>query len=385
VTEVVRSRNSGGSLYAPSQSVSERGNEPGNGTSLTGMAQKRSLARLCAKRAWFTIAARGSVLQGVLMHVFRPLWLFGLLTAATTVLASLGLLAASATAAVPVALDDSYTTAEDTPLIVAAPGVLANDSDPDGDPLAAVLVSGPAHGTLTLNANGAFTYTPAANFNGTDSFTYRASDGTTNSNLATVTQTVTPVNDPPTVTVGSPGNCGGDDNSGSFLLTLADPDTALADLTLSATSNNEQLVPNANVALSGSGPSRGVSIAALRGGTGTAVVTITVSDGQITGSVTITVIAGGNSSDSIAGTSGADLLLGQNGNDTLNGLAGNDVLCGGTGDDNLTGGDNNDTVAGGQGDDHLTGGAGADRFSGGPGTDVLTDLNAGEGDTSDGS
>jgi VCBS repeat-containing protein len=319
------------------------------------------------------------------MHVFRPLWLFGLLTAATTVLASLGLLAASATAAVPVALDDSYTTAEDTPLIVAAPGVLANDSDPDGDPLAAVLVSGPAHGTLTLNANGAFTYTPAANFNGTDSFTYRASDGTTNSNLATVTQTVTPVNDPPTVTVGSPGNCGGDDNSGSFLLTLADPDTALADLTLSATSNNEQLVPNANVALSGSGPSRGVSIAALRGGTGTAVVTITVSDGQITGSVTITVIAGGNSSDSIAGTSGADLLLGQNGNDTLNGLAGNDVLCGGTGDDNLTGGDNNDTVAGGQGDDHLTGGAGADRFSGGPGTDVLTDLNAGEGDTSDGS
>ena len=47
---------------------------------------------------------------------------------------------------------------------MAAPGVLANDTDPDGDPLTAVLVTGPSHGTLTLNANGSFTYTPAANY-----------------------------------------------------------------------------------------------------------------------------------------------------------------------------------------------------------------------------
>ena len=67
---------------------------------------------------------------------------------------------------------------------MAAPGVLANDTDPDGDPLTAVLVTGPSHGTLTLNANGSFTYTPAANFTGTDSFTYRASDGTLNSSPA---------------------------------------------------------------------------------------------------------------------------------------------------------------------------------------------------------
>ena len=87
----------------------------------------------------------------------------------------------------PTAADDAYSTAEDTALTVAAPGVLGNDSDPDGDPLSAVLGSGPSHGTLTLNANGSFTYTPAANFNGSDSFTYRASDGTLTSNLATVT------------------------------------------------------------------------------------------------------------------------------------------------------------------------------------------------------
>ena len=54
----------------------------------------------------------------------------------------------------PVAADDSYATDEDTPLTVAAPGVLANDTDVDGDTLTAVLVTGPAHGTLTLNADG---------------------------------------------------------------------------------------------------------------------------------------------------------------------------------------------------------------------------------------
>ena len=55
--------------------------------------------------------------------------------------------------------------------------MLANDTDADGDALTAVLIAGPAHGTLTLNADGSFTYTPAAGYNGTDSFTYRASDG----------------------------------------------------------------------------------------------------------------------------------------------------------------------------------------------------------------
>ena len=64
--------------------------------------------------------------------------------------------------------------------------MLANDTDVDGDPLTAVLVAGPAHGTLTLNANGSFTYTPDANFNGSDSFTYQANDGDAGSNVATV-------------------------------------------------------------------------------------------------------------------------------------------------------------------------------------------------------
>jgi VCBS repeat-containing protein len=96
----------------------------------------------------------------------------------------------------PVAQDDTYTTNEDTPLVVAKPGVLGNDSDVDGDPLTSVLVSGPAHGTLTLNPDGSFTYTPNPNFYGTDTFTYRAFDGELYSNVATVTITVSFVNDP---------------------------------------------------------------------------------------------------------------------------------------------------------------------------------------------
>jgi serine protease AprX len=97
----------------------------------------------------------------------------------------------------PVANNNNYSTAEDTPLNIPAPGVLDNDTDIDGDDLNAVLGSAPSHGTLTLSTAGSFTYTPVGNYNGPDVFNYRANDGTGNSNLATVTITVTPVNDLP--------------------------------------------------------------------------------------------------------------------------------------------------------------------------------------------
>ena len=77
----------------------------------------------------------------------------------------------------PIAATDTYVATEDTPLTVATGGVLTNDTDADHDTLTAIKVSEPSHGTLTLNPNGSFTYTPVANFNGTDSFTYKANDG----------------------------------------------------------------------------------------------------------------------------------------------------------------------------------------------------------------
>lgn len=97
---------------------------------------------------------------------------------------------AQAAATPPTANADRYVTAEGRALSVAAPGVLANDASPTGRPLTAVRVSGPSHGTLTLYANGSFSYTPKAGFSGTDSFTYAATDGTLTSAPATVTLTV---------------------------------------------------------------------------------------------------------------------------------------------------------------------------------------------------
>ncbi|HPD17106.1 MAG TPA: Ig-like domain-containing protein [Planctomycetota bacterium] len=97
----------------------------------------------------------------------------------------------------PVAGDDSYAIAEDQPLDVPAPGVLSNDTDANGDPLTAAPLSLPSHGTLLLSASGAFLYVPDANFSGADSFTYTVSDGKGGSDTATVTITISPVNDPP--------------------------------------------------------------------------------------------------------------------------------------------------------------------------------------------
>ncbi len=98
----------------------------------------------------------------------------------------------------PDVVDDSFSTDEDNALSIAAPGVLSNDSDNNNDPITAVLASGPLNAaSFTLNADGSFDYTPEADFNGSDSFTYVANDGQADSATATVTVTVDPVNDPP--------------------------------------------------------------------------------------------------------------------------------------------------------------------------------------------
>jgi hypothetical protein len=100
----------------------------------------------------------------------------------------------------PTALDDDYDVDQDTPLNVVAPGVLGNDSDPDADTLSAVLVTGPANAqSFALNADGSFAYTPNPGFIGVDSFTYKANDGSADSNVATVTITVNDT-EPPDIT-----------------------------------------------------------------------------------------------------------------------------------------------------------------------------------------
>jgi CSLREA domain-containing protein len=97
----------------------------------------------------------------------------------------------------PDAVDDSYGIDQGHALTVSAPGVLSNDADADNDPLAVSLVTGPAHGTLTLNPDGSFTYTPQAGYARQDSFTYSISDGFGGNDTATVTIDVHAVGRPP--------------------------------------------------------------------------------------------------------------------------------------------------------------------------------------------
>ncbi|MBA3958040.1 MAG: tandem-95 repeat protein, partial [Parachlamydiaceae bacterium] len=99
----------------------------------------------------------------------------------------------------PLAVVNGYSVNEDTLLTVAAPGVLANDSDVEGSSLTAISVDDPIHAaSFQLNSNGSFTYQGVANYSGADSFTYKVNDGTVDGNTVTVFLTINPVNDAPT-------------------------------------------------------------------------------------------------------------------------------------------------------------------------------------------
>ncbi len=105
----------------------------------------------------------------------------------------------------PVAAADAYAVSEDGTLTrTALTGVLLNDTDADSDPLTAVLDVGPLHGALSggLGSDGSFSYVPAANYNGSDQFTYHANDGQASSAIVAVTLTVTAINDAPSFAVG---------------------------------------------------------------------------------------------------------------------------------------------------------------------------------------
>jgi VCBS repeat-containing protein len=108
---------------------------------------------------------------------------------------------------------------------VPAAGVLTNDTDVEGSSLTAVLVTGPAHGTLVLNPNGSFTYTPTSAYSGSDTFTYRASDGTTTGNIATVTitDTIKPTAVDVQATNGSGGTISRLDQNDTIVYTFSEP------------------------------------------------------------------------------------------------------------------------------------------------------------------
>ena len=130
----------------------------------------------------------------------------------------------------PIAADDAYTAHEDNTLAIIAPGVLTNDSDPDGGSISLTLVSGPAHGTVALDPSGYFVYTPAPDYHGPDSFTYRLTNGGGLSDDATVSLTVVPFEDMIQVAVPGPQTVV-EDGSLTFsaaagtAITITDPDS----------------------------------------------------------------------------------------------------------------------------------------------------------------
>ena len=127
----------------------------------------------------------------------------------------------------PVATGDSITTAEDTAKTISVATLLSNDSDVDGDTFSISSITQSGHGSVVENHDGTVTYTPVANYNGSDSFTYMVSDGIT-STTGTVSVTVTPVNDASVLVADSKAVVENTTATGNVLTNDSDVDNTLS-------------------------------------------------------------------------------------------------------------------------------------------------------------
>jgi VCBS repeat-containing protein len=274
----------------------------------------------------------------------------------------------------PVGSDDAFTLTQDSPLTVAAPGLLANDTDADGDALTAQLGTDVAHGTLTLNADGSFSYTPEAGYTGTDSFTYQVSDGTDLSEAVTVSLTI---------------EAAVPQNSATF-------DAATGTLTITNTSGDTGIVVtvhDGNVVVLFDGvadtslgdlQAKSVTHLVVNAGSGNNVVDLSdVKAAHFKNLESVTANLG-DGNDRIVGSSLGDFIDAGAGDDSIKGMKGDDTLVGGLGDDTLIGGKGNDSIDGGAGNDRLIASKGQDTVLGGVGDDFLSgerrdQLDGGEG------
>ncbi|MEM8828045.1 MAG: Ig-like domain-containing protein [Cyanobacteria bacterium P01_G01_bin.19] len=262
------------------------------------------------------------------------------------------------------ALDDTYFVEENTSLTVnVGDGVLSNDLDGEGDPLTASLVSDVSNGSLDLNPEGSFIYTPNSGFSGEDTFVYRAEDLQGNSDTAVVR-----------INISSPPVAQSDryQTEENQILNITVADGVLAN---DSDANGDNLsvsllddVSNGTLNLNANGS---FSYTPSDNFTGEDSFTYEVNDGNNgtdTATVTIEIAA---VDGVIRGTGKGDTLNGASGNDFLEGLGGNDLINGNGGDDTLDGGNNPDTINGGAGDDIIIGERRADILSGGPGADLF--------------
>ena len=317
--------------------------------------------------------------------------------------------------------------------------VLTNDSDVDGgDSQTVSVVTGGAvgsafagqYGTLTLNANGTWSYVVnganaavaalGASQTLTDSFTYTVRDTAGATDTASLDITVHGINDAPVLDLqvsrgGTGAVVGFGDSTGAVSIIPADvliddpDDTVMTGATLRLTnplSGDRLAISNltalAALGITASAYDSGTGILTLTGPAsesafqqalhlvtfnstnpspplGDRLIQVTVTDGLATSNVavaTVQVVArmtlyGGVGADALTGNVGGDTLLGRAGDDLLKGMGGNDLLNGEAGLDRLYGGDGNDRIVGGDGADSLYGEAGDDNLSGDAGDDKL--------------
>ena len=187
----------------------------------------------------------------------------------------------------PVTVNDSYTTNEETALSPAAPGVLTNDSDPPTKgvtPAAyvfdAVKETDPSNGTVAVNANGSFTYTPSQNFAGNDSFTYRARDGRPgNFTIGIVSIAVVNVNDAPGFTKGADQvaneDAGAQTVAGWATNISAGPQNEAGQIVDFAVTNDNNALFSAQPFIAGNGT---LTFTGAANASGTATVTVRIHD-----------------------------------------------------------------------------------------------------------
>lgn len=268
----------------------------------------------------------------------------------------------------PVAL----STDEDTALVITEAALLANASDADGDPLSVVNLAADA-GTLVDNGDDTWTFTPAADWNGTVNLTYDVSDGAA-ATPATGTVDVAPVNDAPVVSGPVALSTGWDQatttTEADLLAVASDPDGDTLTITAVGTPGQGIVTWNADGI---------IDYAPSCGYYGADSFTYTVADGnggEVTGTVDVTIATptgtmGTAAGETMNGNTHANTLVGLGGDDLLKGKGGDDVLVGGAGDDTLDGHVGNDRLYGNGGNDMLVGGNDDDELCGGSGNDLL--------------
>jgi Ca2+-binding RTX toxin-like protein len=247
----------------------------------------------------------------------------------------------------PVAASASVTMQEDGVLS----GSLPPATDADADTVTYASSSNPAHGSVTVQSDGSYSYTPAANFSGSDSFGFSVSDGRGGSNSYLVSIQINAVNDAPAGTV----TMSGDTRHGQ---TLQAGVTGLSDADGLGTFSYQWKL--GGVVVSGATSS-----------------TFSLTESMIGQSVSLTVsyTDGGGTSENT--TSASATVLAQLGQ-VKNGSAAAESLTGGSGPDTISGLAGNDTLIGGGGADTLDGGVGADSMTGGDGSDTFVVDDAGD-------